>query len=552
MTSENVEEDRTLLDILAENDEHLKSRFESPELTQYLSSITSRNLPDILQEPTNLASEASQLTNSLTSLCHNEYPTFLSLHRTTSVLSSTLSSFSTSLSSLMSTLPTLEASTKKFSVESQSVQEARRKARLVLEQHDALVDVLDIPALIDTCVRNKFYQEAMDLAAHARSLASRFPDIPVVQDVAAESTHAMQSMLTQLLAILSEPVKLPALYKAVSFIRKMGVLPELKLALAFLTSRSSSLEDALNGIEKDQTDHARYIRRFVDAWREGVHDVITQFNTIFLERSPSEELSADLAYLLSTFTTYMIDVLLDVLSENLSKVEDTTYLPSILTQLTHCSVSFSRLGLDFRALLPPLFEEAVRTIFTTSLEDATDKFVRTLSDAQKYSKQPSQWLVTPAAASSPPEDIPSPSTELARIPPQVISSYPPVATYLNAILNDLNGLRLLAPLSLESELAMVLDKSLARASSAFLLYAQMAVDSSLSKKSRGISMDEDAPDHPRIIRAAGKVFSRLMVPYARRAFSEGVYSARASERTVSELEKDLHQWDSWLTTATDS
>ncbi|EJD03485.1 Dor1-domain-containing protein [Fomitiporia mediterranea MF3/22] len=555
-------EPETLADVLATNNgegpsSNLRARLSTPEITQYLTHLTSLSLPEIVHEPTTLASEASQLTNSLTSLCHAEYPTFLSLHRTSSVLSSSFTTLSSSLNSLLSALPALESSARQFTQETHTIQDARTKARKVLSAHDALIDILDVPQLIDTCVRSSYYQEAMDLAAHASRLAQSLPDVPIVQDVNAEASHSMRLMLAQLLARLREPAKLPALFKAVSFLRKMCVLEEKELALVFLTSRLVNLNAMVEGIEKERTDHARYVRKYVDVWREGVSDVITQYTTIFLERAPTSsdsnaaERTHELRYLLSALTHHQVSSLLTILRTHLSHITDATSLSALLTQLTHCGAALARSGLDFRSLLPPLFEHAVQVRFSTSLEAATDAFIMTLSDAKKYRRQPSNVLCTPAAASSPPEDVIVP--EQLHVPPHILASYPPLAIYTNAILTALNSLRLLAPSSLLTTLLSTMADALTRASSEFLQYSQSAVETATTEKAKAksrivLNEDEEPPDQERIVRAAGKVFVRLLVPYVRRALVQGVYGVERIDEfdAAMGLNDSLTQWDAWL------
>lgn len=151
------------------------SLFEKSEFNSYLAHLTELPLSSLESEPTALSSSSAQLTNALTTLCYTSYPTFLSLHSTTSTLSSSLSSLSSSLDSLLSALPSLEDSARTFSQETRDIQKDRRKANLVLEQHDKLYDVLSLPMLLDSCVRNHSYNEALLLANHASSLSQRFP-----------------------------------------------------------------------------------------------------------------------------------------------------------------------------------------------------------------------------------------------------------------------------------------------------------------------------------------------------------------------------------------
>lgn len=96
-------------------------------------------------------------------------------------------------------------SSRLFASPTKTIQSLRRRAALVLEQHEKLLDILEIPLLINTCVRNGYYSEAIDLSDHmALSLLERFPVVSVVIDVAVEAEQAIRIMLSQLLLRASE------------------------------------------------------------------------------------------------------------------------------------------------------------------------------------------------------------------------------------------------------------------------------------------------------------------------------------------------------------
>ncbi|KAH8093829.1 Dor1-domain-containing protein [Cristinia sonorae] len=534
-----------------------------PDASAYLGYLTNLSLHDLQSEPTSLSSSSAQLTNALTTLCHTSYPTFLSLHATASTLTTSISSLSSSLDSLLSILPSLESSARTFAQETREIQKERRKASLVLEHHDKLYDVLSLPMLLDSCIRNHNYNEALLLASHASTLSQRFSHNSLIQSVRAECDGRVQAMLVQLLGVLSDQAKLPALFRAVNFLRKMEVMDEQELALAFLSGRGAYLDRALSAVEtemkgtmegdqgQDREAPARYLKRYVDIWREGVQDVISQYNTIFLERAPSTSSATTptlLHMLLSTFATYRIQSLLDLLRQNLPMISDPAHLTALLTQLTYCSTSFARLGLDFRGFLAPIFVDAVRTGIKQGFEAAADAWCAPLTTTGKPGKsvqKPSQLLVASSAVSSLPKPTPAQLQALlsnpVNVPPQVLASYPHLAVYLNAILTALNSLRMLAPVELMGDILAELEITLAKSGLALLRYARDKPWKTLKRS----SISEEPSKEDEIIDVTMELYFTVLVPFVRRALVEGVYSSSMEgvhQNTVSELEQVVNEW----------
>ncbi|KAJ7610794.1 Dor1-like family-domain-containing protein [Roridomyces roridus] len=530
----------------------------------YLNHLTTLQLETLLAEPATLQTQSHHLTSSLTSLTHTSYPTFLSLHQTTSSLSESLDSLESSLDSLLTTsLSALEDSAAGWKGRTENVLDDRRKARVVLEQHDKIRDLLEIPMLIDTCVRNGYFAEALSLAAHARSLSSSSKPPPLIlASVLSEVQNSMTQMLLSLLATLHEPNrKLPALWKAVNFLRKMdmfgsssaeGQQPEEQIALAFLGGREGCLKASLEGHsrdilrlvggtglgERDKEDMAKFLKRYMDIWREGVYDIITQFSTIFLERPPSSTPKtpstpsaplSSLYPLLTTYTSHALTThLLPILSQTLPLLPIST-LPSLLTQLTYCATAFSRVGMDFRGILGGLFSTAVATAVGGELKAAGAKWVSrvnnasgdasplspTLSSSGSTQRKvkltlPSQWIIVSSLVASPPTQAAGSSATPAHVPPQILASYPPIAEYTNTLLGILNSLRLLAPVEILTELMVVLDDVLDQGGDALLAYAQRVCD-------------EPREQDEKVVVAAGQAFFGVFVPFMRRALVEGVY-----------------------------
>jgi hypothetical protein len=592
------EDDVTLLDILASSNPSIP--LNDPETQKYLSHLTTLSLTTLLAEPTVLRTQSHHLTSSLTALTQGSYPTFLSLHKASASLSSSLSSLSSSLDSLLQdSLPKLDECVAGWNDRTDGVLRERKKARVVLEQHDKIRDILDIPLLIDTCVRNGYFAEALSLASHASAISSslsslsNFQSTAILQSVCAEVHHSTTQMLLTLLSTLHEPNrKLPALWKAVNFLRKMEVFDdEDQIAIAFLSGREACLKASLDSCGKDvqalifaangegggtqlgereREDIAKYLRRYIDLWREGVYDIITQYTSIFLDRSsstiPSPKSSTSSLYptlhtLLTTYASHALSTHLLPPLKSLLPLVPAAH-SSLLTQLTYCATAFARVGMDFRGLLEGLFCDAVQKSVSRELRDVGVWWAGRVRAATKNpgkaggSLPPSQWLVTPGQASAPPTTTnpaaSSPVSAPAHMPPPILASYPPVAEFTNKVLGTLNALRMLAPVGIMDELLSALEAVLADGLTSLLRYAR----SFSWKRARANAGDGvgDGEREERVMRAAGDVYVKIFVPYMRRALVEGVYgvemsmdAALAGGESQTELGKAIREWEGWLT-----
>jgi hypothetical protein len=371
---------------------------------------------------------------------------------------------------------------------------------------------------------------------------------------------------------------------------------EEQIALAFLGGRENCLRSVLEPCGKDvlrmtkhgdldereQEDLARYLKKYVDLWREGVYDIITQYTTIFLEKTspasqallastkttdkleshppplPSQCSNMEWGHLHTLITTYasraLTSHLLPVLSPSLPFLS-LALLPSLLTQLTYCSTAFARVGLEFSGILSTLISNAVEEVVCRSMRAARDKFVGQFQIPSRDStatrlnrsirpqkwEQPSEWLISVTSSSAAPPPLPTtPATPLSaapylshgppHIPPQILASYPPVAEYTNALLSILNGLRLLAPTSIVFSLSRFLDDDiLFRSSEAIMGYIKTYCVEN-QEMPNGVSSTNAAESEKvyqrRVIMAFGEVFFKVFVPFMRRGLVEGVYGTK--------------------------
>lgn len=453
----------SLLDLLAST---TGLDLESTQAQNYVKKLASLGLDDLKHEPAVVTNERSAVESELVNLCYREYPTFTSVHRCSAAVGSAFDDFDTSLGDLINSIPALEEECRQFSQDNAIIQASRRKAVLLQDHEDKLLNVLEVPQLMETCVRNGHYQEALDLAAHISNLDETM-GVVIVSDVAREVDNVLQLMTAQLLGVLREPVKLPALLKAVNYLRRLRCLDDEDIALVFLSSRLHNYRARLVDIESYRAEPVRYLRKYVDLFREHVFDIISQYTTIF---------AGDIGTL-PTFACLCVEDLVDLVRRYIPRIAaDAASISSIMVQLGYCSLSFSRVGLDFSALLAEPFAATISSSFDQAVSSAAELIIETLSAP---STSPSTLLISTQHLSHVLADPNSPPAFIAgtdlHTPPSILAQYPPLAQLLNSHLASLNALRLLTPFQLGPALSTSQSVSLQKVTNALLAYVEEAV-----------------------------------------------------------------------------
>lgn len=506
-------ENDALTSLLIETSGSMASPLDMSKITSsqdYLSKLLSLSLDSLKNEPASIKDIRQRNQTQLCDLSFDQYHAFLEVHACAEDIEHAFGQLNTHLGACLDAIPQLEMSSQAFVKVSRDITEARAQNSLIDQQHDRLLDILEIPPLVDTCVRNGYYSEAMDLAAHMQNLSKRHDNV-LMKDLDGQVQRAMQLMLNQLLTLLKEPIKLPACIKVVDYLRRMQIFNEPELQLVFLTLRNANLQSSLGTIE-NESDSARYLKRYVDILREHFFDITTQYQNIFLEAQSSrhQHLSDSIfgksdaeshvkpyiehiaPRLLTDYIVGVVNELLRTLEKHVPRLTDAASVNALLTQVGYCGQSLGRVGIDFRQLTAPIFESAVRRLYLEALDQGTGEFIAMVRQAIAYRDDP-KWMVSEKQA--------------AAGMPQMLLEFPLLAYLSNVVLTAFNSLRLVAPLSLANELRTLLTEHIKRCSEALVEYANIELDGV-----KVIDMDT--------FKRASQVYSSHLLPYIFECFSK--------------------------------
>lgn len=375
----------------------------------YLKHLAAQPLSSLDKtEPQSLSQSSHSLLISLQSLSKKSYKPVIESASHHASLQTALPGLATSAAELQYALPKLDNEAVKFSSTYNKASEndvlARRKRALLLSRNvERLVDVLELPTLLNSAISASppNYSSALDLNGHIRRLHTLYPTSPLIASISTQADAAMRNMAANLILSLKAPnLKLAASLRTISWLRR--VLPDVEtagsqekthgsqdkvLGALFLVCRLATLMNMLNALDPlreladqekarqksigsgnswsggQQTE--RYLKRYIEIFREQSFAIVSMYRSIFPAASDApasttgavggkEDPLEPLPSTLSTFPLYLVDMLLETLRLYLPTVKDQASRDSLLTQVMYCAGSLGRLGGDFGLFLAGL------------------------------------------------------------------------------------------------------------------------------------------------------------------------------------------------------
>ncbi|KAI3775221.1 hypothetical protein L1987_49790 [Smallanthus sonchifolius] len=423
----------------------------------YVSELLSFTLDRLHKEPELLRVDAERIRRQMQEVAVNNYRAFISAADALVSIRNEVSSIDKHLESLIAEVPKLTSGCSEFIDSAENILEKRKMNQTLLANHSTLLDLLEIPQLMDTCVRNGNYDEALDLEAYVSKLSTMHPKLGVIQALAEEVRQTTQSLLSQLLQKLRSNIQLPECLRIIGYIRRIGVYSEYEMRLQFLRCRESWLSGILDDLE--QRNAYEYLKGMVNCQRMHLFDVVNQYRAIFADDTSGSEENYD-GGLLFSWAMHQISSHLKTLKIMLPKIIEGGSLSNILDQCMYCAMGLGWVGLDFRGLLPPLFEEAVLNLFSKNMSTAVENFQLVL-DSHRWVSQPAVGFSSNSFGEESQEDV---------TPPPNLMEHPPLAVFINGVSAAMNELRPCAPISLKHILAQELVKGLQTVSDSLLRY----------------------------------------------------------------------------------
>lgn len=446
----------------------------------YFTELLSHSLDRLAREPQLLAEEQAQLQSQAQEAAVVQYSSFLATASSAAAAHTEAEKAVRHLESLAEDLSELTATATAFSDGASELVTWRSRTKQLQAVQSTLAEVLEAPALMNTCIRNGHFDDALDLRAFVNTMAFAHGDEAVVAALKESSDRVADVMVETLLTRLRGQVQLPDCLRVIGFLRRLAVFDEQELRNQFLACREVWLAELVSKIDMEGSPTEGGVgsandalRRLTDIHRLHLFDAVMQFRAVFADEDgqdvvPSETASSSsrLGGLLYAWAGRRVHIYLMSLQALLPQVGEGGSLGAALEHCMYAGAALSRVGLDFRAALPPLFESRILEMFTRTVASAVETAAATL-ETQK-------WLPSSSAARTCRPHIKE-EAESGAAPPYRLMESVPLALFANGVAAALNELRHCAPLALQQPVTQVVQEALNALMAALAQYGETHV-----------------------------------------------------------------------------
>lgn len=163
--------------LLAENWEY------DTQVNKCINKIGSNKIDNLIKEPSKLKEERTSILEQTQELTINNYKTFIQTAECSRELFNEFNSIENSLDVLLEHIPKFEAKCQQFADETNDICNLRKLNSLTVTRNAQLLEILELPQLMDSFIKDNLYEDALELAAYVRRVHNKHSNIPILKAI---------------------------------------------------------------------------------------------------------------------------------------------------------------------------------------------------------------------------------------------------------------------------------------------------------------------------------------------------------------------------------
>lgn len=263
-----------------------------PELIEtarsYFPHLTSSTYERLAREPDTLQLEKDRCEREMQQLAVQNYGAFIGSAKVTQAVRQEVVDIQKHLDEMNETLEPMQSAIQEFQTCSAGLVTRRASLRNVSQQLGDLLDLLELPQLLDACIRNQMYEESLELLTYCGNMLqahqARGENVPILSTLKEQVAVQRASLHSALVAQLATDIHLPACVRVIGFLRRARRQKEEELRAVFIEHRGSFVEKQKQQVEllrKSRGNIITALKNAADLLRTHVYDIGTQYQALF-------------------------------------------------------------------------------------------------------------------------------------------------------------------------------------------------------------------------------------------------------------------------------
>ncbi|CAH8567122.1 unnamed protein product [Schistosoma turkestanicum] len=277
-----------------------------PLFEKAVNELASSNIENLSSSVNQLRSFRDILKNKIKSLAAENYHIFITTKDASQNILEKTSEMSTANQELLSQINEFTQCSNDILFKARSIEASLIKNKSALENHTQLLEIIELPQLMQTCVHNGHYDDAISIYAYTKTLFNKYGSrYSVLRMIYSQVSAVASQFVHQLYNQLRTPISLSSCIKTVVFLRRTGLLSEQELRLKFLQTRTTCLKsqisssllactpnelaavdkrEKLSGFRPFKQSHDRsywVATRRIEVTRVQLFDIVTQYRAVF-------------------------------------------------------------------------------------------------------------------------------------------------------------------------------------------------------------------------------------------------------------------------------
>lgn len=146
----------------------------------FIYKLGSYKVDQIRKDQVRLSEEHKAIVEHTQDLAITNYKTFIQTSECSREIYREFITTEERLDGLIVKLPDFNKKCEDFMKISSEINMSRRLNSLTLKKNAQLLEILELPQLMDTCIREGQYEEALELAAYVQRMGAKHGDIPII------------------------------------------------------------------------------------------------------------------------------------------------------------------------------------------------------------------------------------------------------------------------------------------------------------------------------------------------------------------------------------